>query len=114
FERALELFTELGDLAGQARTHLRFNWVLDRQGRLPESLHHAHEARRLAEAAGHRRALAGALNAIGWLYSLLGQHDQTLVYCRQAVTVCQEIGDEQTEADSLDSLGHAYHHLGRC
>ena len=38
---------------------------------------------------------------------------RALEYCEQALGLAQEVGYRQGEADTWDSLGFAYHHLGR-
>ena len=35
------------------------------------------------------------------------------MYCHQALTLCQQLGDRLGEADSWHSLGRAHHHLGQ-
>jgi tetratricopeptide (TPR) repeat protein len=54
-----------------------------------------------------------ALNSVGWCYAMLGEHTQALTYCRQALTVHQQLGDRYGEADTWSSLGFAHHHLAQ-
>ncbi|MEU8390787.1 tetratricopeptide repeat protein [Micromonospora sp. NPDC048843] len=67
----------------------------------------------LAEAAGHRRAQADALNAVGWCLAQLGEHLGALAYCERALELLQQLDDRAGEAATWDSLGFAHHHLGR-
>ncbi len=51
-------------------------------------------------------------NGVGWLYAHLGQYDQALEHCGQALTLHRESGNRGGVADTLDSLGFAYLCLG--
>jgi tetratricopeptide (TPR) repeat protein len=42
---------------------------------------------------------------------VLGNPKLGLTYCTQALAVQREIGDRRGQADTLDSLGYAHHHL---
>src|SRR5438093_642406 len=62
-----------------------------------------------------RRALTGharALNSIGWYHALLGDPQQALIHCRQALALRRNLGDRRGEAHTLDSIGYAHHLLG--
>ena len=48
----------------------------------------------------------------GWGHTLLGNPEQGVSSCTRALALQREIGDRRSEADTLDSLGYAYHHLG--
>ena len=48
-----------------------------------------------------------------WYHALLGDHEQALACCEQAVTLQREIGNRNDLPSTLDSLGLAYHNLGR-
>jgi tetratricopeptide (TPR) repeat protein len=52
------------------------------------------------------------LNNVGWGHALLGDHEQALTYCQQALTQFQALGNRYGEAATWDSLGYAHHHLG--
>jgi len=119
---ALDLSGQTGDRVGQARAHMSIHMVLERQGRHAQALHagalyaealdHVHRALDLFRAAGHRDGQATALNAVGWLHAVLGDHQQALTCCQQALTMLQELGNRFIEAATWDSLGYV-HHLGR-
>ena len=49
---------------------------------------------------------------MGWYQTLLGRHEEALTACQQALALHQELDDQTGEADTLDSIGHAHHHLG--
>ncbi|MGW0843796.1 AfsR/SARP family transcriptional regulator [Streptomyces sp. NPDC002787] len=112
-DRALALFTELGDAIGQADTHRSLGWTHDQLGDLPGALHHNRLAMELFREGGRRAAYASVLNSVGWYHALLGEHRQALSHCHQALTLLQELGDCYGEAATWHTLAYAHHHLGR-
>jgi len=107
--RALDLYSEAGDLAGQAYNHQVLAMLWERQQVPDRALDHARQALQLCEAAGHRRGQAAASNAVGWYHALLGDHQQALDFCQRALALYQQLGDRDGEAHTWDSLGYAYH-----
>jgi DNA-binding SARP family transcriptional activator len=111
-EKALALFTEIGDPNLQAFTHLQLGSVDDRQGRPAQAIRHAREALGLYQRAGNHTGQAHALNSLGWGHTRLGDHEQALTFCLRALPWLQEAGDRDSEAGTWDSIGYAHHHLG--
>ncbi|MFH8774525.1 AfsR/SARP family transcriptional regulator [Streptomyces sp. NPDC017958] len=112
-DRALELFTGLGDRVGRAGTHRSLGWMSEQQGDLAGALRHNRLALDLFRTAGHRPAQASVLNSVGWYHVLLGEHRQALAHCFEALTLLQDLGDRYGQAATWDSIAYAYHHLGR-
>ncbi|MDQ0579460.1 AfsR/SARP family transcriptional regulator [Streptomyces rishiriensis] len=112
-ERALELFTELGDDAGRAHTHRSLGWECDQRGDLPGALRHNRFALGLFRTLGDRAAQASVLNSVGWYHALLGEYRQALTHCFEALTMLQQLGDRYGQAATWDSIAYAHHHLGR-
>ncbi|WP_331740278.1 tetratricopeptide repeat protein (plasmid) [Streptomyces sp. NBC_00015] len=120
-ERAVELFTQSGDMRAYADSYYNLAWVRVRQGDPEAALGAVQQSlmlfRACASGSGDdrrgQRAIATALNAVGWCHTLLGQHQQALDYCRQALALQQELGHDAGTADTWDSIGHALHHLGQ-
>jgi DNA-binding SARP family transcriptional activator/tetratricopeptide (TPR) repeat protein len=110
-QRALDLYTQAGDLPGQARTHISLANLWERQGRTGQALDHSQQALTLYQAASHS-GQANALNSVGWFHSRLGNHAQALTYCEQALLLLQQTGNRAGQANTCDSLGYAHHHLG--
>ncbi|WP_053733707.1 tetratricopeptide repeat protein [Nocardia sp. NRRL S-836] len=106
----LELFAAAGDLNGQANANRSIAQVLEHQGNLADALTYAQNALALFTSPVGR---AHALNQIGWYHTQLGQHEDALTCCRQAVALHRDHGDRHGEAAAHDSLGHALHGLGR-
>ncbi|MDR6980879.1 DNA-binding SARP family transcriptional activator [Streptomyces sp. 3330] len=120
-ERAVELFTQSGDMRAYADSYYNLAWVRVRQGHPEAALGAVQQSLMLFRACDSgsgddrrgQRAIATALNAVGWCHTLLGQHQQALDYCRQALALQQELGHDAGTADTWDSIGHALHHLGQ-
>ncbi|MFI5472765.1 AfsR/SARP family transcriptional regulator [Streptomyces cacaoi] len=112
-ERALELFTALGDDTGRAHTHRSLGWECDQQGDLPGALRHNQFALGLFRTLGDRAAQASVLNSVGWYHAQLGEYRHALTHCFEALTMLQQLGDRYGQAATWDSIAYAHHHLGR-
>jgi tetratricopeptide (TPR) repeat protein len=110
--RALRLFDDLGDAAGQAYVHRILGGICDLRGDDAEALRHDELALELYRRAGRRAGQASVLNSIGWSRLKIGDLDEALSYCEEAVTLHREIGNRYGQASALDSLGYVYHHIG--
>ncbi|WP_207311745.1 ATP-binding protein [Lentzea alba] len=113
YRQALELYQRAGDLGGQARTHTNLALLLEQSRNYEEALSHAQRSlsihRLVADnGVGH----ANALNTAGWCYALVGDYQQTLVHCQEAIVLHRRIHDRDGEAATWDTLGYAHHHLG--
>ncbi|MGH3712014.1 MAG: tetratricopeptide repeat protein [Micromonosporaceae bacterium] len=63
---------------------------------------------------GDRRVMqALARNAIGWCHTLLGEHEEAIVHCHQALAELRDLGERVSMSDVLGSLGRAHSQLGR-
>jgi tetratricopeptide (TPR) repeat protein len=87
--------------------------VFSLQGNLAGALSYLQRAHDLFYAAGSRHGLARVLNNIGWFHALLGEPQQALAPCQQALALNEQIGDLRLNADTLASLGYAHHLLGQ-
>ncbi|MFE2757969.1 ATP-binding protein, partial [Actinosynnema sp. NPDC059335] len=110
---ALDLYDELGDQVGAARTVLNLGILAEHRADYPTALEHARQAFDRFALAGHAHGQANALNNIGWYQIQLGDHESALEHCRRALALQQEIGNAYWQAHIWDSLGTAHHHLGR-
>ncbi|MEU1662060.1 tetratricopeptide repeat protein [Streptomyces sparsogenes] len=112
-ERALRLFTELGDDIGRGNTHRSLGWTADQQGDLRAALRHNQEALELLRAADDRPAWASVLASVGWYHALLGEFDVALSHCRAALPVLREHGDRYGEAAAWHTVGYLHQQAGR-
>ncbi|SPE99577.1 AfsR/SARP family transcriptional regulator [Streptomyces sp. MA5143a] len=112
-DRALELFTGLGDAIGRADTHRSLGWTCDQAGDLPGALRHNRLALELFRDSGRPAAHASVLNSVGWYHALLGEYREALSHCFQALPLLQDLGDRYGQAATWHSIAFAHHHLGR-
>jgi tetratricopeptide (TPR) repeat protein len=111
-EHALDLYTQLGDQAGQANMNISIAHLLWRQDRHREAREYSRRALEISRAEGHPAVQANALNTTGLCSALLGDYDEALEYCQQALDLLRDLGDRFGQAATLDSLGYIHHHLG--
>lgn len=112
FNRALRLYRELGDQAGQARAYGDLSMSFSIQDRYREALAHSERALDLCRSAGHPYVHAVILNKVGWHAAHLGDYQRALTCCRQALGLFQGLGSRFQEACVRDSLGYVHGHLG--
>ncbi len=112
---SLRLFQEVGNVRGQAWTHLYTSRALEGQQRYREALAHSHQALRLCQAGGseYHSAQATTLNYVGWQLAMLGRYSQALRYCQRAVALAEQLDDAHAQPAALDSLAYVCRHLGR-
>ena len=111
-DRAMRLYRELDDPAGEAHTHLALGRVSTRQERRAEALVHSRRAVELFGVAGERGWQGMALNNVGWDHTMLGRHRQAVGFGREALALLEGTGHLSGEAHTWDTLGYAHHHLG--
>jgi hypothetical protein len=109
--RALDLYSRVGDVVGQAFAHRDIAWDLDHEARHHDALWHAERSLELFQMADHATGQARALNAIGWFNGMIGEHEAALARCHEALEVLQRIGHRLYEAETWDSLGFIYRQL---
>jgi DNA-binding SARP family transcriptional activator/Flp pilus assembly protein TadD len=112
YERALHLFGEIGDHAGQSRTHFDLAILLEAGGNYTDSLRHIQHAHDHYQAAGQRVGQARVLNGIGWLHAKLGDYRRALPQCQQALAMLQELDDTVGAAYAMDSVAYIHRQLG--
>ena len=118
-ESVAELSRRLGDPVGQARAQTMMGAVLNKLGRHREAIEEVGQALSEFGAAVGDFGQAVMLNSIGWAYAQLGEHQQSLSYCEEALDRCREEqksdhgrSTEFVEAAIRSSLGHTHHQLG--
>jgi DNA-binding SARP family transcriptional activator/tetratricopeptide (TPR) repeat protein len=112
--RALSLFRQAGRPIDEAHILRNLGLVLRRHGRAGEALELALESLALCQASGHRFAYARTLNGVGSLRALLGEFEQALADCQQALELLRELGrDVREEGDALHLIGYCHHRLDR-
>ncbi|MCQ4212941.1 ATP-binding protein [Streptomyces longispororuber] len=87
-------------------------WVRGRQKRYAEALRHARGALAIYRTLGDERAMAREMNAVGWYLALLGQYEETVALCKEAIPLLQRDGNLRIEAAAWDTMGYARQRLG--
>ncbi|MCS7477304.1 BTAD domain-containing putative transcriptional regulator [Umezawaea endophytica] len=113
FRSALELYVELGDLRGEGRTHQNIADLCTKQNMFQQALEHEVCSYEIARVLGDQLMEADCLNNVGCAHSDLGDHDQAIVLCEQALARSRELGNRPLEAAAQDSLGKIHHRAGR-
>jgi tetratricopeptide (TPR) repeat protein len=66
--------------------------TLEHLGQLAAALDHAERALRLCPPGSRDRERAWALNSVGWLNALRGDHESAITTCREALAILEEQG----------------------
>jgi tetratricopeptide (TPR) repeat protein len=111
-QEALRLSAQLSDVVGQAHAHQAISLTYERDGALDDARFHAERSVALAESARHEKRVARALNQLGRVLSVLGDHAAALKCCTRAVEVLTRLDDRSSLADAAESLGRVHHGLG--
>jgi hypothetical protein len=60
----------------------------------------------------HTLGHASTLNDMGWFHSMLGNYDEALVACREALALFEKLNLHSAQANTWDTVGFAYHKQG--
>lgn len=105
---AIRLYRRLGDRLGEATVHRTFTCPATRLGKYTEALDHGLRALELYRAVGHEEGVGSSLNAIGWAYAKVNDHERALVYCTEALQRLQRTDVRRQQAATWDSLGYIH------
>ena len=110
----MDLYRQLGDRTGQAHTHLYLCMSVRpaRPSRARRWSTHA-SALQLFRADGHLAGQANALTNAAYGHSRLGEYEQALACCQEALPLHEESGNLDGEGHAWSCLGSACHQLGR-
>jgi DNA-binding SARP family transcriptional activator/tetratricopeptide (TPR) repeat protein len=111
FQRALQLYAQLGDHAGQGVMHVNIAELFDARGDYADALRHSEHAFDQYQAAGHRVGQARALNGFGWFRARLGDYTG-LPHCERAFAMLEEEGNLVGAAHAMDSIAYIHRQLG--
>jgi tetratricopeptide (TPR) repeat protein len=110
---ALQIFIDVGDVSGQARTYFNIALSHERQGRFAGAAESAARSIAMYRSAGHTMGAARVLGWLGWYQALDGALQEALASCEEALAALRELGNRWEEAHATHHLGYAHHHLGR-
>lgn len=113
YERALELWTETGDVAGQvaALVGIGQEWQIFGKD-FQKALEYYTKARALAETAGDEKQLAAVLGDVATAEKLLEHKDESLAAYEAQLQIYQKLEDHLGEAATLSNLAGAYFTFG--
>jgi DNA-binding SARP family transcriptional activator/Flp pilus assembly protein TadD len=111
--RALDLFTEAGDDAGQANVHLlNLAFAVRSLGDRYQALDHTRAALDLYTAAANLAARARIQHESGRHRALERDYQRAYQYCEQALDLLQDAEGRYGEAEAWHSLGYIHQHCG--
>jgi tetratricopeptide (TPR) repeat protein len=111
-EKAMELFTRLGDRAAEAMAQDARAQLLEQQGKYIQALESGNKALRLHRELGGPIAVAHCEQTVGSICARLGQYDVALRHCSRALELSSEAGTRLLTADTLATIGHVRLGLG--
>jgi tetratricopeptide (TPR) repeat protein len=112
YERAISMFSLLGDEISEGHARMNLAWLLSRRGKGTDALTQYERALSLYRLCGNEYAEARALNALGEKLAVMGRASEAVPFCSSALEVMERLGDTQGIAIVLDSLGYAHYRLG--
>lgn len=110
--RAMELYSEVGDLKGYADALYELSVVKLRLGEYSVSLELSLKATQIQEQIQDRLGMANSYNIIGVVWKNLNNKEKSLEYHFKSLKLKQELGDRYGEALSLDNIGNTYSRAG--
>jgi DNA-binding SARP family transcriptional activator/tetratricopeptide (TPR) repeat protein len=110
---ALAIFTETRNTAAMGYTLRQYSYLSELCGDIDSAQLQSRRARDLFREIGLVVGEAAASNALGWYYLRLGEHDEAIAHCDEALRLYEKSDDEFGKADVFDSLGYIYYCLDR-
>ncbi|HEV2915099.1 MAG TPA: CHAT domain-containing protein [Pyrinomonadaceae bacterium] len=111
FERALVLWSSVGDRRGEALAHLNLGYSFNDLGDLQKAASHYELSLGLWQATNDLRGVALAQTALGGIHSFLGEKQKALDLHKQAVSFFRAMRNYQGEAASLNGIAQVYEDL---
>ena len=115
FERALAIYRQIGNVAGEACALGNIGSEHERSGRAQKALSHYRKALEIDRRIGDRKGEIAGLSNLGWMYYWgFGRRSKALECFEQALAICREIGDITGEGAVLRNMGTALLSSGEC
>lgn len=112
-EEACRIHEELGDLRGQAVIWDALAVLVHGAGENDLAVEYFERAAALSRAVGNRLYESRVLNGIAWVACTTGDYHKAVDYGHQALKAIQSFDNPVGYAATWDTLGYAYHYLGR-
>jgi len=111
FERALSIWTEVGERRGEALALLNLGYSHSDLGDLRKAFERFQQSLMLWQSVSDGRGTALAQTALGGAHSILGEEQLALNLHKQAMEYFRAIGNKQGEAVALNGIASAYFDL---
>lgn len=108
FQKALDLYTQLGKPIGQAEVLNNLGTLYANVGQYSKALDLFEKAHIIFEENNRRFGIATTLNNLGILYRELGQFDRAREFYDRALLIYKDMGHGGGEAYNLHNIGLAY------
>jgi tetratricopeptide (TPR) repeat protein len=112
FERALDLYQEIGDRRGEGVALGNLGLAHDQLGELRRAIEYFERDLAIARELGDRRGEGQTLGNLGSTYADLGKTRRAIELYEQSLAIAREIGNRRGEANALGDLGNAYADVG--
>ncbi|WP_413756932.1 AfsR/SARP family transcriptional regulator [Streptomyces sp. MMBL 11-3] len=112
-EKALELFTAMGDVPFTALTHRYLAFLANARQDHREALAQYKIACSLYTGTRAYVGIASVTNEVAWTRLLLHEYEEALEDCHRAVRIAARSGNRNIEAAAWDTMGVAHHRLNR-
>ncbi|HEY0377993.1 MAG TPA: CHAT domain-containing tetratricopeptide repeat protein [Pyrinomonadaceae bacterium] len=108
FERALAIWTEVGERSGEALALLNLGYSHSDLGDLGKASDHFQRSLALWQSVSDERGTALAQTALGGVHSVRGEEQPALNLHNQAAEHFRALGDKQDEAVALNGIASVY------
>jgi tetratricopeptide (TPR) repeat protein len=112
WERANEIYAELGDKLGISIILNNIGFVYQNRGEWVRALEYYEKSLSLTEELGDKQGISTALNNIGKVYQNRGEWVRALEYYEKSLTIFEELGDKQGVSTALNNIGSVYQDRG--
>ncbi len=106
--RALELFTQQGELLGASTSLNNIGWIHELQGRFDDALIEYKRSLSIREKLGDKRRIASVCLSIGSVMRQTRRYDEALSYYTRALGLSRGIGEKKQVEDALAGLSKTY------
>lgn len=111
-DRALEIYSKLRLLLGQAKTYSSVGQTCLDLSRLDEALYFTHKAERISRRLGAEAEVAAIYGKLGNIYVQMGDYNRAVEFHLKDVEMCRRFGNYRAIAYAMHNLGLSYRGKG--
>jgi len=112
FQKAVNLYRDLGDRRGRSNTLIGLGDIFREQGNYSDAEIYYNSADSIKEAMKDNQGKAYCYTRMGSVYELRGNYPKALEYDLVALSIFEKSGDKHGVADNLENIGAIYQKLG--